>query len=393
MESCEKENFSLESEELKIRAGAEEKRKSVFRRLRKKTLVILGSLFFSASSLPAVSTTEIVEQFKSGDKIIELDKSKSGAEIRENIFEKQSDKEVIKKLCYVVKKIGAYAADQLGCLWKDVYDLENRPAAKKELIKKLNQKPRAEISETREPTIMPNLEQIGLNPDIVKEVLKTFPSSWLKEVSLITYLDRVNKTVVNEETGSTAELVAHHQSGKAEELSEIYFFPGAKTKRVDMLIFDLIWEYAHANNWKHRSDLTLAQRTLLLYEIIKRTESPDRFRHDFVELIQRNERETEIAKKMLEYWAMICMWVIAKPLDKSIPEADKKIVYSYLKLTDPEFDVVKAAELREDIIRGYREYLIKKGVIKEEEWILKDEEEKEEIKSDDLRDYSPYSNI
>lgn len=276
---------------------------------------------------------------------------------KESIFKEQDPEKIIDKLNYIVEKIGAFAYKQLGCSWGDIYDLNNRPEAKKRLIERLNQKP--EIKESiEEPAIMESLKEIKLEPETVKEFLKTLPESWCKEVALITYLDRPAEEVVNEFTGEKDELVAHHQSKGKEALSEIYFFPGAKKKKpeAELLPF-LIYECAHVNNWRNRVDLSPGQRISLLYEVIRRVESPDRFKYEMIEKISRKSKEEELTKKAVEYWAAICFYSIMriKPTKEQSntlpPTADIKLVYDYLKMTDPDFDILNMARKRLEVIK------------------------------------------
>jgi hypothetical protein len=185
--------------------------------------------------------------------------------------------------------------------------------------------------------------------------LKTFPLSWIKEVASITYFDKSISVGTNEEKGEGASLIAHHQSKGKEALSEIHFFQGAKGQRADRLLFRLIYEFSHANNWRNRCDLSLAQRISLLYEVIKQIESPDRYRDGYVESIKCVDKAEEMARKAVEYWGALCMWVIAKPGNNPIPESGRKLVLDYLKITDPKFNIVKSANSREMIIMAYLE--------------------------------------
>jgi len=333
-----------------------EKDRSIFKKLRKKALALtLGSLVLVGPAVkPLESAWTRVKQPKEN---VELKMQKS-------VFEQESPEKTVDKLNYIVKTIGGWAMGQLGCSWKDICDLDN-PESRKEFIKILNQESKIKSEAPQEnegPLISESLEEIGLEPKIVRRVLKTLPPSWTKEVSLITYLNKSITASTNEEAGERAALIAHHQSKGKVALSEIHFFQGAKGLRVDGLLFRLIYEYAHANSWRNRCDLSLAQRISLLYEVIKQVGSPDRYRDSYVDSIQCVDKAEEIAKKAIEYWGALCMWVIAKPEDNPIPEAGRKLVMDYLKITDPKFDIVKAAELRENIIRDYLIYLETKRV-------------------------------
>lgn len=281
---------------------------------------------------------------------------------RENILNEKAPEKIIARLNYIVEKIGNWSAIQLGDS-RILYLLENledpaKPEIRKELIEKLCQKP--EIKKTiKEPAIMDGLKEIGLNPEVVREFLKTLPKSWRKEVVLITYLNKPTEAILNKVTGDKSELVAHHQSKGKAEPSEIYFFPGAKKKKPedDLLPF-LVYEYAHVNNWRNRADLTLGQRICLLYEVIKRAESPDRFKYEMVEKISREDKKEELAKKAIEYWAAISMYSLmqvepTKDNPNTLPpEADMKLVFDYLKMTDPDFDILKMAEKRLEILKS-----------------------------------------
>lgn len=275
---------------------------------------------------------------------------------REGLLKEQSPEKVINKLNYIVEKISTYAVKQLGCDWVDIWNLNERPEVKKKIIKKLNQKPEIK-KEIKEPAIMESLKEVKLNPEVVREFLKTLPKSWCKEVALITYVDKPTKVVANEITGEKDELVAHHQSKGRVEPSAIHFFPGAEEKEPETdLLPLLIYECAHANNWRYRADLSLGQRIGLLYEVIKRVESPDRFKYKMVEKISCKEKEKELAKKAIEYWAAISMHFIMlkEQPDAPLPIADMKLVFDYLKMTDPDFDILEMAKKRTGLLERAR---------------------------------------
>jgi len=331
-----------------------EKDRSIFKKLRKKALAItLSSLVLVG---PAVKPLEsALGKLKPSKENVELKMQKS-------VFEEEAPEKTVDKLNYIVKTIGRWTVSQLGCFWKDIYDLDN-PDLKKEFIEILNQESKIKSEAQKDdkgPLVSESLEEIGLEPKTVRRVLKTFPPSWTKEVALITYLDKSTSICVNEETGEGASVIAHHQSEGKEALSEIHFFQGAKGQRVDGLLFRLIHECGHANDWRNRCDLSLAQRISLLYEVIKQVESPDRYKENSVESIKCVDKNEEIARKTVEYWGAICMWVIAKPENNPIPESGKKLVLDYLKLIDPKFNIVKSANFREKIIRHYMTFLEKK---------------------------------
>jgi len=326
-----------------------EKDRSIFKKLRKKALVItLSSLALLGPAVkPLESAFGKVKPLKEN---VEL-------KIQKSIFEEEAPEKTVDKLNYIVKAISILAATQLGCSWKDIYNLDN-PDSNKKFIEILNQesKIKSEVQkDSKGPLVSEDLEEIGLEPKIIREVLKTFPPSWVKEVASITYLNKSISVGLNEETGEGASLIAHHQSKGKEALSEIHFFQGAKGQRADRLLFRLIYEFGHANNWRNRCNLSLAQRISLLYEVIKQVESLDRYRDKYVESIKCVDKAEEIARKAVEYWGALCMWVIAKPGNNPIPESGRKLVLDYLKITDPKFNIVKSANSREMIIMAYLE--------------------------------------
>jgi len=372
MENIKKEFYSEEIVEQELEEKKKkEKKKSIFQKLRKRALVATLSGLVLVGPAVAKSEKPALKQLKTdgiAEKLGDFSKKPTINEmvdlrLQESVFEEQEPEKIVNKLNYIVEKIGGWAVKQLDCSWYDIYDLNNKPEAKRKIIENLNQKPEIK-KDIKEPVIMESLKEVDLDPEIVKKALKTLPQSWLKEVALITYLDKRNDAVLNEEAGRKVELVAHHQSRGKENLSEIYFFKGAKTKRADELIFNLIFEYAHANSWRNRCDLTLAQRISLLYNVIKRVESSNRYKDPlFVEAIKYKSKKQEIAKKSVEYWATICMWVLANPENNLIPKSDKKLVFDYLKLTDSKFNITKAAEARNKMII---DYLKEKGIIEKE---------------------------
>lgn len=360
MENINKEIFPGKSEE----KPEEKKKKSIFQKLRKRGLAatLTGLIMVGG---PAVKSVEAVASQLKTDGVVEKlrDSSKKPtteeiveSRLQENIFKEQAAEQMVDKLNYIIEKIGGWAVGQISPPGAplDIWDLNNRPEAKRKFIEKLNQKPEIK-KDIKGPAIMESMKEIGLDPEIVKEVFKTLPPSWLKELALVTYLDKKNETIVNKETEEKQELVAHHQSKGRENLSEIYFFQGAKTKKPDQLLFLLIYECAHANNWRNRADLTLAQRISLLCETIKRAESSNRFKEAFIESIKDKNKKEETAKKSIEYWAALCMWTLAEPENNLFPASHKELALDYFKLTDPKFDVTKAAKARNKIIVDYLE--------------------------------------
>lgn len=362
MEKISKENFPGKSEG---KPEEKEEKENISQKLRKRVLAATLSGLVLVGPTVAKSEKAASKQLKADETAEKLEgpskklttKELVDLRLQENAFEKQASEQMIDRLNYITEKIGGWAVTQLGYL--DIWNLNTRPEAKKKFIKNLNQKPETK-KDIKEPVIMESMEEIGLEPELVKEVLKTLPQSWLKEVALITYLDKKNEAVVNEETGEKQELVAHHQSKGGKDSSEIYFFQGAKTKEPDRLLFLLIYECAHANNWRNRADLTLGQRISLLCETIKRAESPDRFKEPFIESIKYKDKKGEIAKKSVEYWAALCMWTLVEPENDSFPASHKKLALDYFKLTDPKFNITKAAKARNKIIADYLEKLEEK---------------------------------
>jgi len=355
--------------------GEEKKKekKSIFQKLRKRGLAMTLTGLLMAGGPAAKSVEAMMGQLKTdgivekiGDSEKQPKKEIVDLKTQENIFKEQTPEKTVDKLNYIIEKVGSYTAGQLGCSWGDICDFDNRPEKKRELIENLNQK--SEIKkDIKEPVIMDSLKQIGLEPKAVQKFLKTLPESWREEVALITYLNKPTEVVANEITGEKDKLVAHHQSKGKEALSEIYFFPGAKEDqsanqgKPECLLQVLIYEYSHVNNWRNRADLTLGQRISLFYEVIKRVESPDRFKYEMVEKIRCKDKKKELARKAIEYWAAISWFSIMriKPTKENPhtqpPVADLRLVYNYLKMTDPDFDILKMAKKRLKLLKRVQE--------------------------------------
>lgn len=298
----------------------------------KKALAGLGGLWLESSGIL---------------KAAEGTRSKS----QESTFNEQDPEKIVDELKYIVENIGGYSYKQLGVPWGEVHDIGSNSQTREKMLEKLDQKPKPE-KRKKKTAIMESLKDIGLQPDIVQRFLKTLPGSWRKEVDLITYVNKPAEVIADENTKEKDELVAHHQSGEMENSSEIYFFPGAKKKSEIELLQLLIYEHAHVNNWRNRGDLNLGQRINLLYNIIKRVESPDRFKYELVEKICCKDKKKELIKKAVEYWAAICMHalMLIKPTEQwpntLPPKADMRLVFNYLKTTDPDFDILNMAKKR-----------------------------------------------
>jgi hypothetical protein len=96
-----------------------EKDRSIFKKLRKKALALtLGSLVLVG---PAVKSPESASgRLRPSKENVEL-------KIQKSVFEQESPEKTVDKLDYIVNTIGGWSAGQLGCSWKDICDLDNRP--------------------------------------------------------------------------------------------------------------------------------------------------------------------------------------------------------------------------------------------------------------------------
>jgi len=85
----------------------------------------------------------------------------------------------------------------------------------------------------------------------------------------------------------------------------------------------LAHEVAHSNDWRDRR-YPVIERIEMLYRVLSRLVSKNRFRSGHVEEIQNDDEEIELALKVKEYWAEIAAQYFA---DKdALPEQDRALV-------------------------------------------------------------------
>lgn len=108
-------------------------------------------------------------------------------------------------------------------------------------------------------------------------------------------------------------------------------------------------ELGHANDWLGRTDLPDEYRIKLLYNVIKRVESPDRFNSAYVESISNQEPEKQLMYKATEYWAEIVGEYLDHPKEAKtrLAPADITLIEQHLKVTAANFDPEKAVIARE----------------------------------------------
>lgn len=84
---------------------------------------------------------------------------------------------------------------------------------------------------------------------------------------------------------------------------EVFDIPGGHTP--ESIFRTLHHEIAHSNDWQSSQVLSSQERINLLYEITQRYNQPDRFKSEYVEIIQHDDKFFEAYKKTSEYWAEI----------------------------------------------------------------------------------------
>ncbi len=175
---------------------------------------------------------------------------------------------------------------------------------------------------------------ILVSNEYVKEAYDILPRSLQLHVHDVEYKDEAG--VVPESYGlvDKAVVIAHNNRVSG----TITFFKDCNHKTPDELLAGtLIHEAAHGADWLTNKFLTTEERIQFLQAVVNRVKSADRFRSGYVESINNENKQTELFKKVAEYWAEI-VEEYHKYEHGTLAQMDIDLVTYWLKKTDPSSD-------------------------------------------------------
>lgn len=108
-------------------------------------------------------------------------------------------------------------------------------------------------------------------------------------------------------------------------------------------------EMFHLQDWDSNLLLTQSERLELYKNIIDRVKSDDRFKSEYVEGINNDDKKTELSVKAAEYFAEIGAAYLSTDYSL-LPQADKDLIRDFIAKVDPSFDRKKALKHRYKLI-------------------------------------------
>jgi hypothetical protein len=133
-------------------------------------------------------------------------------------------------------------------------------------------------------------------------------------------------------------------------------------------------ELAHSEDWTLKNGTSFKYRVQMLKRILDRVKSDDRYKSEYVESIKDTNKEAELYRKCMEYWAEIFQAYISGNdtlqisdkikssklaeyflnynKSKQLSKEDYDIVHDYIMVTDPEFDLAKSRAIRAEAIKS-----------------------------------------
>lgn len=232
----------------------------------------------------------------------------------------------------------------------------------KTLISLMNKKPKVDIEGTtvlpegyKNDVIVEGFENFVLsNEQIEKIVEDTMPKGFTFNISRIEYVDKepempdsygLNKTRNTEGVNNTSAATAFTSKGRIE------IYKNTNNSKIWIANQLLGHEVFHFQDWRNSPFLSPNERLELLSSVLKRLESPDRFKSFYVEDIDNVDEKVELALKADEYFAEIGGTYLSPSFDL-LPDADKQLVHNYILKIDPDFKRGDALKKRDEII-GY----------------------------------------
>src|SRR3989344_7480930 len=199
--------------------------------------------------------------------------------------------------------------------------------------------------------------------DIKSYLEKGYPKEWLSNVRgvrLVPFeLDVPAEYGLKDAGGKgSAKVIAYVEKRGELGGSSIVF-----SKEIKNFFSATSHEMGHANDWLARTDLSDEYRINLLYNVVKRVESPDRFKSAYVESINNKDSGKQLMHKATEYFAEIVAEYLNNPKEAKtkLAPADLTLVEQHLKVSATNFNLEQAV-----IAREARGRIIKQGIIEKQ---------------------------
>lgn len=183
----------------------------------------------------------------------------------------------------------------------------------------------------------------------------TYPRGWIDddidEVDIVDDDLLENKDVVYRKENQELAGVADHLNRMQLVVIDV---PDKKDK-LETLDWTFSHESGHLNDWAKDRNAKLYERVDLLARVHQRMTAPDRFRDPLgdsygdMKMIKNEEKRQFCLTK--EYWATLCEYYFTFPeILRNEAPADFDLVDEWVKREDPNFNPLKAANRRSEII-------------------------------------------
>ena len=195
----------------------------------------------------------------------------------------------------------------------------------------------------------PQLEAIEtgegrINLEMLRSILATFPRNWVNgQISAISQTDKVE---VIEKDGVRWTKDADFRFTN----EKITLYKNIKTHPLGLFAHVLAHESAHANDWKGNNRASYEDKLNLLFKLIGRLDSDERFKSEYAESKLKDSENTKLNRYLYaqEYWADICAQYFQDPTQLSMD--DFEIVDAWVKKSDPNFNPTTSNEQRTQIL-------------------------------------------
>lgn len=165
-------------------------------------------------------------------------------------------------------------------------------------------------------------EDIDINTESIHEILGRLPHHWIKKIEEIVFKDEMR--TMHPDYGIEGWTSARVEYDGITNRTTIFFYKLPPRWRTEERVKEhVVHEVAHSNDWGDR-ERPVPERIETLYRVLARLSSAGRFRSGYVESIRNDDKGSELAVKVREYWAEIAAQYF---VDKDIlPEQDRMLV-------------------------------------------------------------------
>ncbi len=211
-----------------------------------------------------------------------------------------------------------------------------------------------------------NFEEVNVANDEIKNFLyKGYPEEWLAHISGVSFipgdLDMPEEYGIKETKQAGKPRMVAYVTRRGELGGSTVMF----SKEINNFFREVSHELGHANDWLARTDLSKNDRIELFYNVVKRVQSPDRFKSAYVESINNKDKYLELNLKTNEYWAEIIQVYFDNPTEAAtlLAPDDYRLIEQYLKIAAPHLDLKAAALERQ--VRGklIKQELVEKKIV------------------------------